>query len=91
MENPDFAEVVQKMTQSVPAAHESTQDVTQDIIQEPPEEHPEEQFGEKRCQRFMDKMDEGARYLADDLATWDDYIKDIKEKLEFEVTIRWNN
>ena len=48
-------------------------------------------FGEKRCQRFMDKMDEGARYLADDLATWDDYIKDIKEKLEFEVTIRWNN
>ena len=39
----------------------------------------------------MDKMDEGARYLADDLATWDDYIKDIKEKLEFEVTIRWNN
>lgn len=87
MENPDFAEVVQKMTQSVPAAHESTQDVTQDITQEP----PEEQFGEKRCQRFMDKMDEGARYLADDLATWDDYIKDIKEKLEFEVTIRWNN
>ena len=48
-------------------------------------------FGEKRCQRFMDKMDEGARYLADDLATWDDYIKDIKEKLGFEVTIRWNN
>ena len=48
-------------------------------------------FGEKRCQRFMDKMDEGARYLADDLATWDDYIKGIKEKLGFEVTIRWNN
>ena len=42
VENPDFADAVQKMTQSVPASHESTQDVTQDITQEPPEEHPEE-------------------------------------------------
>ena len=34
VENPDFAEAVQKMTQSPPAVQEPTQDITQDIIQE---------------------------------------------------------
>lgn len=38
-------------------------------------------FGEKRCQRFMDKVAEGADLLMDDLATWEDYIESIKEEL----------
>lgn len=44
VENPDFAEAVQKMTQSAPAAQESTQDITQKSPEEEedPEEHTEE-------------------------------------------------
>lgn len=48
-------------------------------------------FGQKRCQQYMDKMAEGAQYLAEDLATWDDYIKEIQEQLGFEIKIRWND
>lgn len=47
-------------------------------------------FGEKRCQRFMDKMGEGAEYLMNDLATWEDYIEAIKEELGMNLKIRWN-
>ena len=47
-------------------------------------------FGEKRCQRFMDKMGEGAEYLMNDLATWEDYIGAIKEELGMNLKIRWN-
>lgn len=48
-------------------------------------------FGEKRCRRLIAKMEEGAEYLMDDLATWDDYIKEIKEQLNIDLRIRWNN
>ncbi len=48
-------------------------------------------FGEKRCQRFMDKVAEGADLLMDDLATWPDYIESIKEELGLNLEIRWNN
>lgn len=37
------------------------------------------------------KMEEGAEYLMDDLATWDDYIKEIKAQLNIDLRIRWNN
>lgn len=47
-------------------------------------------FGEKRCQRFMDKMGEGAEYLMNDLDTWEDYISAIKEELGMNLKIRWN-
>lgn len=48
-------------------------------------------FGEKRCQRFMDKMNEGATLLVDDLATWEDYRNGIKEELGMDVKIHWND
>lgn len=48
-------------------------------------------FGQKRCQRYMDKMAEGAQYLMDDLATWEDYRKAVQDKLGFEIKIRWND
>ena len=51
--------------------------------------HDEFGFGQKRCQRWLDKMDEGAHYLLEDLATWDDYIASIKEQLGMDLTIRW--
>lgn len=47
-------------------------------------------FGEKRCQRWMDKVMEGADYLVDGLATWEDYINSIKERLNLDLQIRWN-
>lgn len=53
--------------------------------------HGEFGFGEKRCRRLIAKMEEGAEYLMDDLATWDDYIKEIKEQLNIDLRIRWNN
>lgn len=52
--------------------------------------HDEFGFGQTRCQRWLDKMDEGASYLVDDLATWQDYIDSIKEQLNLTVNIRWN-
>lgn len=48
-------------------------------------------FGEKRCNRFIEKINEGAEYLMDDLATWDDYINEIKDRLGIDLRIRWND
>ena len=48
-------------------------------------------FGEKRCQRWMDKLAEGADLLIDDLATWHDYIESIKDEIGLTLEIRWNN
>lgn len=48
-------------------------------------------FGQKRCQKWMDKFAEGANYLSDGLATWQDYIQSIKEELNLTLDIRWNN
>lgn len=53
--------------------------------------HDEFGFGEKRCRCLIAKMEEGAEYLMDDLATWDDYIKEIKAQLNIDLRIRWNN
>lgn len=46
-------------------------------------------FGEKRCQRWKDKVDEGADFILDDLASWDDYINEIKERLNLTLEVRW--
>lgn len=53
--------------------------------------HDEFGFGEKRCQRFMDRMNLKADCIIGDLATWKDYIKLIKEELNLKLEIRWNN
>lgn len=53
--------------------------------------HDEFGFGEKRCRRLIAKMEEGAGYLMDDLATWDDYINEIKDQLNIDLRIRWND
>ena len=47
-------------------------------------------FGEKRCQRWMDKVMEGADYLVNGLATWPDYISAIKEEIGLDLRIRWD-
>ena len=52
--------------------------------------HDEFGFGEKRCQRFMDRMNLKADCIIEDLATWEDYISSIKEELNLKLEIRWN-
>lgn len=39
----------------------------------------------------MKKMEEGARYLMDDLATWDDYSKEVEKQLGIKIEIYWND
>lgn len=53
--------------------------------------HDKFDFGRVRCQRFLDGMDEGADLLLDDLATWPDYIRSIKEELNLDLRFRIND
>lgn len=46
-------------------------------------------FGQKRCNRWVQKLNEAASYLSDDLAEWDDYINGIKNELG--ITLEWRN
>lgn len=48
-------------------------------------------FGEKRCQRFIDKMAEGVKLLAADMATWEDYRNEVNKRLHMNLQIRWND
>lgn len=52
--------------------------------------HDKFEFGQKRCQKFIDGMEQGAEYIMDDLATWGDYIQSIKEELNINLIVRWN-
>lgn len=52
--------------------------------------HDEFGFGQQRCQRFISKMEEGADYLINDLATWKDYTEEIKKRLKIDLKIRVN-
>lgn len=53
--------------------------------------HDEFDFGAKRCQRFIKRLNLKAECLMDDMATWKDYIDTIKEELGIEMVIRENN
>lgn len=53
--------------------------------------HDEFDFGAKRCQRFMKRMNLKAECIVDDLATWDDFVEQIREELGLEITIRRND
>lgn len=46
-------------------------------------------FGQKRCQKWKDKIDEGADIILDDMATWKDYTDSIKEELNLDLEVRW--
>lgn len=46
-------------------------------------------FGKTRCERFMEGFNTGADYLMKDMATWDDYIKSIKEEIGLDMGIRY--
>lgn len=48
-------------------------------------------FGKQRCECYMKKMEEGATYLMEDLATWDDYSKEVEKQLGIKIEIHWND
>ena len=52
--------------------------------------HDEFGYGEKRCNRILNRMDLKAECINDNLVTWEDYIKLVKEELNLELEIRWN-
>lgn len=53
--------------------------------------HDEFGFGQKRCQRFIDRANRIAGSLVDDMATWDDYRQMVKEEIGIEMEIRVND
>lgn len=52
--------------------------------------HDEFDFGQKRCQRFIDRANRIAASLVDDMATWDDYRQMVKDEIGIEMEIRVN-
>lgn len=53
--------------------------------------HDEFDFGAKRCQRFIERMNLKAECIVDDLVTWDDFIGQIREELGIQIVIRRND
>lgn len=52
--------------------------------------HDEFGFGEKRCRRFIERMNSKAECMVGDMATWQDYIDTITEEMGIELKIRVN-
>lgn len=50
--------------------------------------HDEFGIGEKRMMRFIDKVQEGLTYLADDYAEWGDYVREISDQIGIKMRIR---
>lgn len=48
-------------------------------------------FGKKRCQKYMDRMNEGVGYLMQDMATWEDYANAIKEQIGIDFDVCWED
>lgn len=71
-------------------ASQQIKDITRDcfIILSVAALHDAFGFGETRVQRFINKFNEGADYLDQGLATWQDYIDGIKEQLNLTLDIR---
>ena len=52
--------------------------------------HDEFGFGTQRCDRFIKRFNKKAECIMHDMASWNDYIKMIKEELGIELGIRVN-
>lgn len=50
--------------------------------------HDEFGYGQKRCQRFLDRAEKMSDCLLNDMATWDDFRQVIKEELKIEISSR---
>lgn len=50
--------------------------------------HDEFGFGEQRCKRLWDKIEEAAEYLCKDAATWDDYVQAIADQIGLTIELK---
>lgn len=48
------------------------------------------EFGKKRCQRFINRMNLKAECLLDDMVSWQDFIENIEEEMGIKLRIRGN-
>ena len=48
-------------------------------------------FGKKRCERFIDRMNLKAECLLDDMVTWQYFIDNIEEEMGIKLRIRRND
>lgn len=48
-------------------------------------------FGKKRCERFINRMNLKAECLLDDMVTWQDLIDNIEEEMGIKLRIRRND
>lgn len=48
-------------------------------------------FGKKRCERFINRMNLKAECLLDDMVTWQDFIDSIEEEMGIKLRIRRND
>lgn len=48
-------------------------------------------FGKKRCERFIDRMNLKVECLLDDMVTWQDFIDNIEEEMGIKLRIRRND
>lgn len=48
-------------------------------------------FGKKRCERFINRMNLKAECLLDDMVTWQDFIDNIEEEMGIKLRIRRND
>ena len=48
-------------------------------------------FGKKRCERFIDRMNLKAECLLDDMVTWQDFIDNTEEEMGIKLRIRRND
>lgn len=49
------------------------------------------EYGKKRLNRFIERMNQKAECLMDDMASWQDYIDAIKEETGIELSLRRND
>lgn len=53
--------------------------------------HDEFGFGKTRCKRFSERYTLKTGCLADNLVSWDDYTRMIKDELDLQIDIRLND
>ena len=52
--------------------------------------HDEFGIGQKRGLRFLSRFEEKTECLAEDYASWADYIQIVKDEMGIDLSIRWN-
>jgi len=52
--------------------------------------HDEFGFGKKRCEQFLRRFNLKTESMMDDMSSWNDYVAMIKDELDIDLGMRWN-